>query len=175
MGLFSKKDKEFDIDREDCAKKKSAFRKIFNEAVVDGDSFNILNASRSQSKVEKGFCINTVKTTFYYYIVGYRSSDHQVVLVQINPDLSEHSEAFYIDMGAVEDVYYDAKVQQVCLVYRKDHGSYGEILTLKDFDRNALYLSNIYQKEEREAFLDFLENFRNILQNNGYKLSKWKR
>ena len=147
MGLFSKKPKKLDIDREDCAKKKEAFRKIFNEAVPYGDSFNILNAARSQSKVEKGFFMDTVKTTFYYYILGYRPSDNKIVLVQISCDLSEHGEAYYIDMDSVEDVYYDSKAQQACPVYHKGYGSYGEIFTLKDSDRNALYLPDISQKE----------------------------
>lgn len=175
MGLFSKKPEKLNIDRKDCDEKKAAFRKIFNEAVPYGDSFNILNAGSSRSKVKKGFFMDTVKTTFYYYILGYRPSDNKMALVQICHDLSWHGKAFYIDVDAVEDVYYDAKLHQACLICRMANGSYKEIFTLKDSDRNALYLPNISQKKEIEAFLDFLEKLRCILENNGCHLSKWKR
>lgn len=175
MGLFSKKPKELDYDPVDCASKKARFREIFNEVVSDGDTYSILNATNSESKFTKGVWINTTTTSFYFFIVGYRRSDNQVVLVQISHDLAEYSEAFYVEMDAITDVYYDVKVQQACLVYRKNYGSYGEILTIQDSSRKALYLTNISQSQEREDFLDFLEEFRHTLEQKGYRLSKWKR
>ena len=175
MGWFKRKTKEPDFDLADCEKKKARFREIFNDVVSDGDTYTLLRATCSESKFEKGVYINKTTTTFYFYIVGYRRSDHQVILVQISDDLTKYNEAFYIDMDAITDVYYDAKVQQACLVYRKNYGSYGEILTLQDSHRKARHLPNISQKEEREDFLNFLEEFRHILEQKGCKLSKWKR
>lgn len=49
-------------------------RELFNEAVADGDTYEILHATETSSKFEKGFVFNTNTTTFYYYILGYRKT-----------------------------------------------------------------------------------------------------
>ena len=60
--------------------------------------------------------------------------------------------------------------------YKKGYESYGELLDIGDTSRKTLYgPKNINQPEEREKFLDFLEEFRSILEEKGYKLDKWKR
>ena len=176
MGLFSRKPKELEYDAEDCRRKKARMREIFNEAVEYGNSYEILHAMETTSKFEKGFVFNTNTTTFYYYIVGYRRNDKTIVLVQIDRDLTQHSEAFYIDMQAVVDVTYDPKIFQACLRYRKGYDSYGELLKIGDSGSKTLYgITNLVQKEEREAFLDFLEGLRTRLEQGGHKLEKWKR
>ena len=82
MGLFSKKPKELEYDTADCVNKKTRMRELFNEAVADGDTYEILHATETSSKFEKGFVFNTNTTTFYYYILGYRKNDCKIVLVQ---------------------------------------------------------------------------------------------
>ena len=42
MGLFSKKPKEPDSDQVECENVKAKLRKMFNEAVEDGDSYRIV-------------------------------------------------------------------------------------------------------------------------------------
>ena len=42
MGLFSKKPKEPDFDQVECENVKTKLRKMFNEAVEDGDSYRIV-------------------------------------------------------------------------------------------------------------------------------------
>lgn len=74
MGLFSKKPKELEYDTADCVNKKTRMRELFNEAVADGDTYEILHATETSSKFEKGFVFNTNTTTFYYYILGYRKA-----------------------------------------------------------------------------------------------------
>ena len=107
MGLFSKKPKEPEYDANDCEIKKKRMREIFNETVEDGDTYEILYAYMSTSKYEQGFVFDTNTTTFFFYIVGYRKSDFNLVLVQIDSQLKEHSDAIYIDMDNVNNVSYN--------------------------------------------------------------------
>ena len=176
MGLFSKKPKELEYGTADCVNKKTRMRELFNEAVADGDTYEILHATETSSKFEKGFVFNTNTTTFYYYILGYRKNDCKIVLVQTDRELTRHSDAFFVDMDAVVNVYYNPKQIQACLIYKKGYSSYGEILTIEDIGSKTMFgIANMVQKEEREAFLDFLESVRSRLEQAGYKLDKWKR
>lgn len=176
MGLFSKKPQAPNYDPEDCEAKKGRMREIFNEAVEDGDSYEVLYAYMSSSKFERGFIFDTNTTSFYYYIVGYRRSDFDVVLIQVDSQLGEHTEAIHIEMGKVVNVSYEPKYQQLCFQYEKNYGSYGEILNIGSTSRVTKYgPKNIYQPKEIEKFLDFAEGFRDRLQQKGCKLDKWKR
>jgi len=176
MGLFSRKPKAPEYDPADCEMKKKRLREIFNETVEDGGSYEILYANMSSSKFERGFVLDTNTTTFYFYIVGFRKSDFGVVFVQVDSTLENHSEAIPIDMDSVVNVSYNTKVSQACLKYRKDYGSYGELLNIGDTSSKTVYgPKNIHQPEEREQFLDFLEAFRATLEQKGYKLDKWTR
>ena len=176
MGLFSKKPKELEYDATDCMNKKTRIREMFNEAVADGDTYEILHATETSSKYEKGFVFNTNTTTFYHYILGYRKSDCKIVLVQTDRELTRHSDAFFVDMDAVVDVHYNPKQVQACLIYQKGYSSYGEILNIGDTGSKTMCgIANMVQKDEREAFLDFLENVHSSLEQKGYKQEKWKR
>lgn len=176
MGLFSKKPKEIEYDAAECQRKKEAMRQIWNEAVESGDSYEILHATQTTSKFERGFIFDTNTTTFYHYIVGYRKSDSQVTLVQVDRELTQHTEPFYVDMSAVVGVSYYPKQQQAWLLYRKGYEGYGEQFNLGDSGSKTIAgIANMVQKEEREAFLDFLEGLRNRLEMEGHKQEKWKR
>ena len=130
----------------------------------------------TSSKFERGFVFDTNTTSYFYYIVGYRKSDFDVVLIQIDNELKEHTEAYHIDMSKIVNVSYNPKYYQLCFVYEKGSRDYGEILNIEGTDRKTLYgPKNIYQPEEREKFLDFAEAFRSNLEQKGYKLEKWKR
>ena len=50
MGLFSKKPKELEYDTADCVNKKTRMRELFNEAVADGDTYEILHATETSTK-----------------------------------------------------------------------------------------------------------------------------
>ena len=176
MGLFSKKTKAVEYDANDCEIKKKRMREIFNETVNDGDTYEILYAFMSTSKYEQGFVFDTNTTTFFFYIVGYRKSDFNLVLVQIDSQLKEHSDAIYIDMDNVNNVSYDPKIHQLCFEYKKGTGSFGELLKIGGTSAKTLYgPKNIYQPDEIEKMLDFAEAFRVTLEEKGYKLDKWKR
>ncbi len=176
MGLFSKKPKELEYDAAECAKTKARMREMFNEAIGDGDSYLILHATQTSSKFERGFVFDTNTTTFYHYILGYRTSDRQIALVQVDRGLTQHSEGVLLDMDEVVEVTYNPKYSQACLAYRKGYGSYGEILDIGDTGSKTAYgIPNTVQPQEREAFLDFLEAMHNRLAEAGFKQDKWKR
>ncbi len=176
MGLFSKKAKELIYDTAECEKKKTRMREMFNEAVEEGDSFTILHATQTTSKFERGFVFDTNTTTFYHYILGYRTAGHQIVLVQIDRDLTQHSDGIFLEMDEITGVSYNPKYTQACLQYRKDYGSYGEILDIGDTGSKTAYgIPDTVQPQEREAFLDFLEAMRSSLEQAGHKQEKWKR
>ena len=176
MGLFSRKPKVPKIDLAVSEEHKKRMREVFDETVEEGGSFQILYGYSSTSKYERGFFIDTNTTTFYEYIIGYRVSDDQIVMVQVSPDLAQHSEAFYLEMDKVVNVTHYPKLDQVCLQYEKGYPTYGEILNIKDLSgKSVLGLANLEQGAEREAFLDFLESFRKKLAGKGYQLEKWTR
>lgn len=176
MGLFSKKPKALEYDSADCQKKKEIMRKMWNEAVEDGDSYEILHATQTTSKFERGLVFNTNTTTFYHYIVGYRKSDWRVGLVQIDAELTQHTEPFFVDMNAVVGVTYNPKYQQAWLIYQKGYESYGEQFDIDDTgSKTVAGIPNTVQPEEREKFLDFLEELRSRLEQQGHKQEKWRR
>lgn len=176
MGLFSKKPKELIYDTAECAKKKSRMREMFNEAIPEGGSYEILHATQTTSKFERGFVFDTNTTTFYHYILGYRASDNQIALVQVDRGLTQHSEGVFLDMDEVVNISYNPKYTQACLQYRKGYGSYGEILDIGDTGSKTAYgIPDTVQPQEREAFLDFLEALRSRLEQAGHKQEKWKR
>lgn len=176
MGLFSKKAKEVVYDAAECNNKKAIMRRMFNEAVADGDSYEILHATETTTKYQRGFIVDTSTTTFYHYILGYRKADDKVWLVQVNRELSEHSEPWEVDMSLVDDVSYNPKLSHANLIYKKGTPGYGEILNIGDTGSKTVYgIANMVQKEEREAFLDYLEEFRAKLEAKGIKQEKWKR
>ena len=176
MGLFSKKPKELEYDAEECSRKKARMREMFNEAVPDGGSYELIHATQTSTKFEQGFIFDTNTTTFYHYIVGYRTSDWKVVMVQIDRELTVHSDAVYVEMGKVVGAHYNPKYLQVCLTYVKGYPDYGEILNIGDTgSKTVAGIPNTVQQEEREAFLDFIEGLRGRLEQQGYKQEKWKR
>lgn len=176
MGLFSRKPKELEYDEAECRQKKARMRQMFNEAVADGDSYEILHGTETSSKFEQGFIFDTNTTTFYHYIVGWRKSDGKVALVQVDRELTRHSDAFFVRMDEVVQVSYDPKYTQACLRYPKNSPDFGELLDIGDTGSKTMYgIANTVQKEEREAFLDFLEGLRSRLELEGHKQEKWKR
>lgn len=97
-------------------------------------------------------------------------------MVQIDRELTQHTEPFFIDMSMVEKVSYDAKLKQAWLIYRKGYNAYGEQFNISDTGSKTMAgITNTVQPEEREKFLDFLEELRSRLEQQGYKQEKWKR
>ena len=84
-------------------------REIFNKSVPEGDTYEILYAYMTSSKFERGFILDTNTASFYDYIVGYRKKDFDVVLIQVDSNLGDYSEAYHIEMDKVVNVSYNPK------------------------------------------------------------------
>ena len=96
--------------------------------------------------------------------------------MQTDTNLQEHSDPFYVDMDNIGNVSYEPKVRQLCFEYKKGSEDFGELLNIGGTNSKTLYgPKNIHQPEEIERFLDFAEAFRGKLEQNGFKLDKWKR
>ena len=96
--------------------------------------------------------------------------------MQIDRELTQHTEPFYVDMGAVVTATYEPKYHQAWLIYRKGYDSYGEQFDVGDTGSKTMAgITNTVQREEREKFLDFLEELRGRLEQQGNKQEKWKR
>lgn len=155
-------------DATKCQQKKEIMRKMWNEAVEDGDSYKIIHACQTTSKFEKGLIFDTHTTSYYYYIVGYRRSDNKIGMVQVDWELTQHTEPFYVDMSAVVGVTYNAKLKHAWLLYRKNCGDYGEKFDISDSGSNSAHgITDMVQVEEREKFLDNLEQLRSRLEMEG--------
>jgi len=175
MGWFSSKPKKPVIDLAQSNANKKRFREIFNEVVEDGDSYKVFHASSTTSSYDSGFVFNTTTYTFFDYVVGYRESDYQVVVIQINAEMTEHGKPFFITTDDVIGTDYDRKIHQACLIYAKHVGGYGMFMDITDNSAKSLSIPNLDQEEERERFLDFLEKYTEKLIERGLKFRKWKR
>ncbi len=176
MGFFSKKTKMVEYDKIESERQKKVMREIFNEAVEEGASYKIFLAAELETKFEQGFLIDSNTTTYYYYIFGYREKDKKMIMIQVDAELVNYSHPIFIEIDTLKDITFEKKYDQVCLKYKKEIGSYGEVIKIHDYGKNTICgIANLYQETERNSFLDFLETIREEIEKKGYKLSKWKR
>lgn len=177
MGLFSRKPKPFSYDPQQSEEHKGKLRQLFNDAVEDGDEYHIIyGVTSSAPKIQKGLVMDTLTTSFYSYILGWRDEDTTVVIVAIDADLTQHGEPFYLTIDEVKETHYDSKVSGKAWFIFKDSSEYGIGLNIRDrSDTTVAGLKNLYQAEEREQFLDFFEKYTDTLLQTGHKFKKWKR
>ena len=95
MGLFSRKPK---IDMEKVQKNKAKMRQLFNQAVSDGDSYEVLYATTGSTWKEDS---NTRVYQFISLVFGYRETDFKIVVVPVNIELTEFSEPLEIEISEV--------------------------------------------------------------------------
>ncbi len=175
MGLFSKKSKQIDIIPEASQENKRKMREMFDASVEDAGSYRILHAGSSDQTFTRGLVSDTRTTTFHQFILGYRESDYQVVILEIDPAIRQHGEPFYIAIDEIKETNYYPKYHQAWLIYR-DGPQYGVKLEIGDCSSTSAYgMRNVEQSKEREAFLDFLEKYTDELRRRGYKIKPWKR
>ena len=175
MGLFSKKSKTPDYDPADCAVKKQQMRKIFDSTAHMGDTYEILYANEAVLKLEDGLVYDPKNTDST--ILGFRRKDLRLTTVTVDSELEDHD--MFESQVCLEDVvnaYYDPQERLVYLQYKRNYGRLGEIYYIGGTDKKAKNgPKNIQQPEEIEKFLDFIEAFREELEQKGYKLDEWKR
>ena len=87
MGLFSRKPK---IDMQEAQKNKVKMRELFNRAVSEGDSYEVLYATTGSTWKEDGILSDTQVYQFISLVFGYRESDLKLVAVPVNIELKCH-------------------------------------------------------------------------------------
>lgn len=173
MGLFKKKQPVF--NEENVLQNKKKMRDLFNMAIENGSSYQILYAGSTNSQFNS--FTNTRTTTYENYIVGYREEDYDVIVLTVDQHLTTYSIPIHIDINMVKETTYYRDCFQAWFIYQdSDRLGYGTKLEIMDSPSNVNFMtSDIKQQEEREAFLDFFEKYTNRLREMGHKIKPWKR
>ena len=157
MGLFSRKPK---IDLAEAQKNKEKMRQLFNAAVADGDSYQILYASTGSTWKESGVLSDTRVYQFISLVFGYRESDFKLVAVPVNTQLTESSEPLEIQISEVRAVKYRKRENTLDMDFSK-RGRGSMYFSLGDIEQNSRsFVDNVSQEEERQQFMAFIEKYR---------------
>ena len=154
MGLFSRKPK---IDMEKVQKNKAKMRQLFNQAVSDGDSYEVLYATTGSTWKEDS---NTRVYQFISLVFGYRETDFKIVVVPVNIELTEFSEPLEIEISEVKAVKYRKKDSYLDMDF-SERGRKSMYFGFGDIGQNSKsFVDNVSQEEERQKLIAFVEKYR---------------
>ena len=157
MGLFSRKPK---IDMEEAQKNKVKMRGLFNRAVSEGDSYEVLYATTGSTWKESGILSDTRVYQFISLVFGYRESDFKLVAVPVDTKLTETSEPLEIQISEVKYTKYRKRDATLDMDF-KERGRKSMYFGFSDIERDSRsFVDNISQEEERQALMAFLEKYR---------------
>lgn len=160
MGLFSRKPK---IDMEEAQKNKVKMRQLFNQAVSDGDSYQILYATTGSTWKEDGLFSDTRVYQFVSLVFGYRESDYKIVAVPVNIELTQFSEPLEIEISEVKSAKY-RKRENTWEIYFAECGRSSMYFSFDDIEQNSKsFVDNVSQEEERQALVAFTEKYKTKL------------
>ena len=154
MGLFSRKPK---IDMEEVQKNKAKMRQLFNQAVSDGDSYEVLYATTGSTWKEDS---NTRVYQFISLVFGYRETDFKIAVVPVNIELTEFSEPLEIEISEVKAVKYRKKESNLDMDF-SERGRKSMYFGFGDIGPNSKsFVDNVSQEEERQKLIAFVEKYR---------------
>lgn len=154
MGLFSRKPK---IDMEEVQKNKAKMRQLFNQAVSDGDSYEVLYATTGSTWKEDS---NTRVYQFISLVFGYRETDFKIAVVPVNIELTEFSEPLEIEISEVKAVKYRKKESNLDMDF-SERGRKSMYFGFGDIGQNSKsFVDNVSQEEERQKLIAFVEKYR---------------
>ncbi len=157
MGLFSRKPK---IDMDEAQKNKVKMRQLFNQAISDGDSYQVLYATTGSTWKEEGILSDTRVYQFISLVLGYRESDFKIIALPINIELTEFSEPLEIQISEVRAVKYRKRENTLDMDFSK-RGRGSMYFSLGDIEQNSRsFVDNVSQEEERQQFMAFIEKYR---------------
>lgn len=155
MGLFGfGKKKEWNTALSD--ENKAKMRVLFNSAVEDGASWDIVYGYSTD--IKNSDYILARKTTYSYLslIVGYRASDMSIALVQTTPELEGCSEATFFKKGEIKKAKASSGVYTI---WNKGGMMAGYTQFTVWHSNDEKYLLYVHQAEEFEAFDAFFKEF----------------
>ncbi|MCI8454663.1 MAG: hypothetical protein HFE84_08635 [Lachnospiraceae bacterium] len=160
MGLFSRKPK---IDMEEAQKNKVKMRQLFDQAVANGDSYQILYATTGSTWKEDGLLSDTQVYQFISLIFGYRENDFKIIALPVDTKLTETSEPLTVELSEVKSVKYRKKDHCLDMDF-KERGRKSMYFGFSDIEKNSRsFVDNVSQEEERQAFMAFIEQYKEKL------------
>lgn len=157
MGFFSRKPK---MDMEEVQKNKVKMRQLFNQAVSDGGSYEVLYATTGSTWKEDGLLSDTRVYQFISLVFGYRETDFKIVAVPVNIELTEFSEPLEIEISEVKAVKYRKKDCYLDMDF-SERGRKSMYFGFDDIEQNSKsFVSNVSQEEERQKLIAFVEKYR---------------
>lgn len=161
MGLFKKKEPPFLPERD--AENKRKMRALFNDAVENGDEYQLVCMYTSSGKWERGLVWDTHTTTFHFYILGYQPGNPQIILLANNVELTAHGEPVSLNLQEMQSATYYRKLHQLAMEQKKEYippretGYY--IFNIGDKSEKSLFIKSLRQEEEREGLLALAERY----------------
>lgn len=156
MGLFSKGPK---IDPEEARENKVKMRRLFNQAVPDGDTYEILYATTGSTWKESRVLSDVRVYQFISLAFGYRESDFKIVTVPVNIQLTEFSEPDEILISDLKTIKYKGKKngETLEISFPKAVRPF-TIFGVSDTNKGSRsFVSSVNQPEEREKLKAFVE------------------
>lgn len=148
---------------EEAQKNKVKMRQLFNQAVSDGDSYQILYATTGSTWKEDGLFSDTRVYQFVSLVFGYRESDYKIVAVPVNIELTQFSEPLEIEISEVKSAKY-RKRENTWEIYFAECGRSSMYFSFDDIEQNSKsFVDNVSQEEERQALVAFTEKYKTKL------------
>lgn len=153
MGLFGKlfKGPEVDMEKSDANRKK--MRALFNDAVEDGESYQLLYGfTEDVGWFNYGF-VHGSKTKIGNLLVGWNEAAQTIVVVPTVPDLSERGEPTVYRRSEILKAYRNKYPTDAFIIYPDRRGYIGiEVCDWLEDEKLYVYVT---QEEEVKAFTEF--------------------
>ena len=153
MGFFSKLFKGPEVDRAKSDANAKRMRELFNQMVVDGDSYRLIfGYTEDVSRFNYGF-VHGSKTKIGNLIVGWNEASQTIVVVPTVPDLSGCGDPTYYRRSEILKAYWNKYPTEAFIIYPDKKGYIG-INAYDWLDDEKLYVY-VSQEEELAAFTEF--------------------
>ena len=156
MGFFSKLFQGPQVDMEKSAANAKRMRALFNEAVENGDDYQIIfGYTEDVSRFNYGF-VHGSKTKIGNLIVGWNEAAQTIVVVPTVPDLSGRGEPTCYRRTEILKAYRNKYPTDAFVIY-PDKSGYIAINAYDWLEDESLYVY-VSQEQELAAFTDFFLN-----------------
>ena len=156
MGLFGNLFKGPQVDMEKSNSNWKKMREVFNQAVENGDQYQIIfGYTEDVGRFNYGF-VHGSKTKIGNLIVGWNEASQTIVTVPTVPDLSGYGDAEFYRRDDILKAYRNKYPTDAFIIY-PDKKRYIGIETCDWLEDEKLYIY-VTQEEELKAFTNFFMN-----------------
>lgn len=156
MGLFGLFSKKVDTAKSDA--NKAVMRRLFDQVVPEGGQYKLVYGFSQD--ITKSSYIIARKTTYTYtsLIIGYRTDDPTVVILQTDPTLSGCSDPVTYRRSDIHKAYRSRMTGDSLVIYPDTKG-YFQFYTYPLTDDESLYVYMDQEQEDKEFTEFFLKVF----------------